>query len=519
MTARSSAPDTGQAEVLARLGDPGFYPDAPADVERIDTHSAHVFLAGTRAYKVKRAVRYSFLDFSTLELRRQACEAELRLNRRTAPSLYLRVMPIARDASGQLALGGAGTPVEWAVVMQRFPDTALLDRMAAAGRFSRSEAVRLADHIAAFHARAVPTPHQGGVAGLREVVEDNARALADVPDVLDPARVQAVTRAWNDAVERLGPLLEARRAGGFVRQCHGDLHLRNIVMLDGAPTLFDAIEFNDAFACIDVWYDVAFLLMDLLARGLAVEANVLFNQYLLRTSDVGGLPLLPLFLSSRAAVRAKTSLASAALEGDATRRAEFEARARDYLALAVRCAADAGPPRLIAIGGRSGVGKSTLAAELAPLVGAPPGAVVLRSDVLRKVLRHHEPEERLGADAYTDAVTAAVYHVLGVRATDLLRGGATVIVDATFLSPASREAIEAVAARAGVACAGVWLDAPADTMAARLRGRGRDASDATVEVLQLQLARDAGPIHWARFEAGPDPAGLAGTVRASVLTG
>jgi hypothetical protein len=388
--------------------------------------------------------------------------------------------------------------------------------MAATGRFSRSLAVRLADAIAAFHARAVPTPHQGGVAGMRDVVEDNARALTAAADVLPPVRVRALARGWQEALDREGPLLESRRAGGFVRQCHGDLHLRNIVMLDDAPTLFDAIEFNDAFACIDVWYDLAFLLMDMLARGLAVDANLLFNQYLLRTSDIGGLPLLPFFLSTRAAVRAKTSLASAALDADASRRGDFEARAREYLALAERCAAGTGRPRLIAIGGRSGAGKSTLAVQLAPLVGGPPGAVVLRSDVLRKVLRHHEPGERLGAEAYTEAVTAAVYHVLGVRAADLLRSGATVIVDATFLSPDARQAVARVAAEAGVPFAGVWLDAPADTMTARLRRREHDASDATVEVLHQQLARDPGTIPWTRVEASGDPATLAASLRTLV---
>jgi len=503
-----------QQEVLRALGDPALYPDHPSSVERIDTHSAHVFLAGAHAYKLKRSIRYSFLDYSTLELRRRACEAELRLNRRTAPTLYERVAPITRAASGAFAIGGDGPVVDWLVIMVRFPDDALLDRVAAAGRLTRPLVVRLADAVAGFHARAVPTPHQGGAEGMRDVVDDNVRALVAAADVLPRARVDALSRAWYDALDRHAGLLEARRAGGFVRQCHGDLHLRNLVLLDGAPTLFDAIEFNDGFGCIDVWYDVAFLLMDLAGRGLRAEASTLFNQYLLRTSDVGGLPLLPFFQSCRAAVRGKTSLASAGLESDPVRRREYEARARDYLALAERCLPPVRPPRLIAIGGRSGAGKSTVAAHLAPLVGAPPGAVLLRSDVIRKILWHHEPEERLGQDAYTEAATREVYRVLSVRAADLLRAGTSVIVDATFLSPDARGAIEVAAAGCGAGFTGIWLEAPTDTMIERLRARRGDASDATVDVLNAQLARDPGVVGWSRVEAAAPAEAVAGRIAA-----
>jgi hypothetical protein len=484
-------PSAEQAEVLEHLARPDSYPDRPASVVRIDTHTACVFQAGDRAYKLKRAVRYSFLDYSTLERRHQACEAEVRLNRRTAPSLYLGVTAVTREVSGGLALGGSGTPVEWLVVMWRFPDEAVLDRVATSGGFSRALAVRLADAIASFHAAATPTPHEGGVEGMCDVLTDNDRALS-AASTLAQDRVRAVAAAAREALERHAGLLETRRAGGFVRQLHGDLHLRNIVLLDGKPTLFDAIEFNDAFACIDVWYDLAFLLMDLLARRLAIAANALCNHYLLRTSDVGGLPLLPLFLSTRAAVRAKTSLASAALEAGGARRREFESRAAEYLALAERCA-EVKPGRLVAIGGLSGTGKSTLAAHLAPLVGSGAGAVVLRSDVLRKVLLHRDLEERLEAAAYQREVTEAVYRSLCVRAADVLAVGGAVIADATFLGEDFRGAIAGVAERAGVPFTGIWLEAPTDTLESRLRARVGDASDATVDVLRSQLGEDSGP--------------------------
>jgi aminoglycoside phosphotransferase family enzyme len=504
-----------QSEVLALLADPATYPDRPARVERIDTHSASVFLTGSRAYKLKRAVQYSFLDFSTLERRRQTCEAEFRLNRRTAPDLYVGVTPVTREPDGHLAIGGRGTPVDWLVVMRQFPQEHLLDRLALAGAISSDLARRLADRIAAFHAAATPTPHRGGRAGMRDVVDDNTRALAAATGTLDAGLVGTVNVACEEAVARLGPQLEARRAGGFVRQCHGDLHLRNIVLIDDVPTLFDAVEFNDDFACIDVWYDLAFLLMDLLGRGLAGQASVVFNQYLLRTSDVGGLPLLPLFLGCRAVIRSKTSLASASLEADPGRRREFESRARDYLALAARLLVSA-PPRLVAIGGFSGSGKSTLAAHLAPLLGSPPGAVVLRSDVLRKALFHREPEEHLGPEGYEPEVTREVYRALVTRATDVLAAGGSAVVDATFLTSDSRENVARAAATAGVPFTGVWLDVPPGQMAERLRQRTRDASDATVAVLEAQLKGGLGAIGWKRVDATAPPARLAESVLATL---
>jgi aminoglycoside phosphotransferase family enzyme/predicted kinase len=507
-------PSAEQAEVLEHLGRPDSYPERPSPVVRIDTHTAWVFQAGDRAYKLKRAVRYSFLDYSTLERRHQACEAEVRLNQRTAPNLYLGVTAVTRETSGGLALGGSGTPVEWLVVMRRFPDEAVLDRVATSGGFSPALAVRLADAIATFHASATPTPHQGGVEGMRDVLTDNNRALS-AASPLAPDRVRAVAAACQQSIDRYDGLLEARRAGGFVRQLHGDLHLRNIVLLDGKPTLFDAIEFNDEFACIDVWYDLAFLLMDLLARRLATEANALFNHYLLRTSDVGGLPLLPLFLSTRAAVRAKTSLASAALEADSLRRRTFEARAGEYLALAERCA-ETKPGRLVAIGGLSGTGKSTLAAHLAPLVGSGVGAVVLRSDVLRKVLLHRPLDERLEEAAYRSEVTRAVYRALDIRAADVLAAGGAVIVDATFLSAGLRAGIEVGAERAGVPFTGVWLDAPMEALEKRLNERVGDASDATVEVLRQQLAEERGSISWMRFDSSGPPENMAAAIAAAI---
>jgi aminoglycoside phosphotransferase family enzyme/predicted kinase len=507
-----------QSAVLAWLATPAHYPHPVAQVERIDTHSASVFLAGDRAYKLKRAVRFSFLDFSTLEQRRLACEAEVRINRRSAPAMYLGVIAVTAAADGTFALRTApdpGTAVEWLVEMRRFPAERLLDQLAIAGRLSPSLAAQLADIVFEYHAAAMPTPHRGTAADLGDVIDDNGRALAAAPDILDAAACTRLTEASGAALARHRELIEARRAGGFVRQCHGDLHLRNIVLLDEGPTLFDAIEFNDTFTCIDVWYDAAFLLMDLAARGLDTLANVVFNQYLLRTGDLGGLPMLPLLLATRAAIRAKTSLASLASDAAGGRSNELVARTRSYLALAQRFL-EPTVPRLIAIGGRSGSGKSTVAAQLAPRIGAAPGAVILRSDVLRKLLLHRDVGERLGAEGYTEAVTRDVYRAIEMRAADLLALGWSVIVDATFLDPASRTGIAAVAARAGVAFDGIWLEATPDAMADRVRHRTHDASDATEEVLRQQLDRDIGAIEWQVVPAGITAAAVSASVDAAL---
>ena len=356
-----------QTDVIEFLAAPSAHGTAP--VERIDTHSAIVFLAGERAYKLKRAVRFDYLDFSTVERRRAMCDAEVRLNRRTAPDIYRGVVPITREPGGALALGGSGPPIDWVVEMNRFPQEALFDRLAAAGRLDLELMPPLAAAIAEFHRIAEPRTDHGGKPGMEWVIEGNAVGFAEYgANVLDPLACRRLTEASRAELDHRGALLDERRASGFVRQCHGDLHLRNIVLLDGRPTLFDGVEFNDKIACTDVLYDLAFLLMDLWRRGLPRHANAVWNRYLAETGEFSGLSLLPLFLSCRAAVRAKTSATAARLQPDVRRGNELQALAREYLAMAEGLL---NPPRpcLIAIGGFSGTGKSTLALGLAPSVG------------------------------------------------------------------------------------------------------------------------------------------------------
>jgi aminoglycoside phosphotransferase family enzyme len=290
------------------MGRPTTYADSLTSVERVETHASIVFLAGAFAYKVKRAVKYPFLDFSTLEKRRAACLNELRVNRRTAPELYLEVLPVTMGEKGGLRLCGEGRAVEWVLRMRRFDQAMLYDRMASEGRLELAAMPRLAAVIAAFHAAAdrALSPDQAAPP-LRAIVRDSEEELAAHADVLPLDGANELARTTRDRLAALSPLIEARARGGYVRHCHGDLHLRNIVEIDGAPVLFDAIEFDDRLATIDVLYDLAFLLMDLGKRGLAAHANAVLNAYLEAEGSTGnliGLAVLPLFLEMRATNRA-----------------------------------------------------------------------------------------------------------------------------------------------------------------------------------------------------------------------
>lgn len=498
---RQADPDATQPEVAAFLEDPRTH--GGAAVQRIDTHAAMVFLAGERAYKLKRAVRYPYLDFSTAERRRAACEAELALNRRTAPSLYLGVRPVVRRADGTLGLGGEGHAVDWLVVMRRFAPDRLFDRRAEHGLLTAGTMRDLADAIAAFHAEAEPRRDGGGVAAMRAVVDENLAELRGRPDLFAPERVQRLAERSAEALDRLAPLIEARRRAGFVRHCHGDLHLRNIVLLDDTPTLFDGIEFDESFAVIDVGYDLAFLLMDLEQRGLRALGNAVLNRYLEATEDYGGLALLPLFLSARAAVRAKIAATMAAMEGNRGAAEGLERDAAAYLDHALR-ALEPPPARLLAIGGLSGTGKSRLARAVAPGLGAAPGAVVLRSDVLRKRLSGVGETERLPPEAYGPGTSERVYAELAGRARAVLAAGHAAIADAVYARPEERAAIEAVTRDAGVRFDGVWLDAPLEQRVARVSGRRDDASDATAEVAKRQESYELGAMSWVRVDSGRD---------------
>jgi len=517
-----------QTEVIDFLARPETYGGDGTPVRRVETHVSQIFLVGDRAYKLKRAVQFPYMDFSTADLRREACLAEVAVNRRTATDLYRDVMAIVRyedgslalgqdgslalgqDGSlalgqdGSLALGDDGEAIDWLVVMNRFDETTLFDRMAARGALDRRLMETTAAVIAVFHQSADVHGEFGGATGIEGIIESNAVCFAESGEgVLAPTAIERLNDECQAALAAQASILDSRRDAGLVRHCHGDLHLRNIFLDGDRPTLFDGIEFNPALANIDVFYDLAFLLMDLGHRGLRPLANILLNRYLDLTGDVGGLAPLPLFMAMRAAVRSHVGATASATVEDAIAAIRERAEAREYLGLALYHL-QASPPCLVAIGGLSGSGKSRLARVMAPDLGTAPGARVVRSDMTRKRLAGVDPTTRLGAGSYTPDTTSRVYDAVGEEVHRILASGHSAIADAVFADPDERRMIEEIARDAGVPFTGLWLSAPRGIMAARVEGRRGDASDATPDVLDRQLAYDLGDVSWRLVDSGGD---------------
>ena len=498
-SSHSDDPDQSQEAVFRFLADPRTHGLAEP-VGRVDTANAVVFLAGADAYKVKRAVKFPFMDLSTLEKRRAACEAEIEVNRPSAPQIYLSALPITRQGR-TFALGGDGEIVEWVTHMRRFDENATLDRVADQGGVPDAIIDKLALAIRRSHAQAPLRDAARAAHALETYIEQNAAAFAERPDLFDPPTAHKLTHDSRLAFAILRPVLLRRGEAGFVRRCHGDLHLRNIVLIDGEPTLFDAVEFSDEIASGDVLYDLAFLLMDLEERGLRAAANRLFNRYLAPEPPeaLTGLVALPLFLSLRAAIRAKVEAAGAErLEGE--KRDEARSLARRYFDRAVQFLAYV-PPRLVAVGGLSGVGKSALGGALAPEIGRAPGALWLRSDLERKAMFAVEETVRLPTGAYARDVTRDVYERLIDKARIALRAGQAVLIDATFATAAERSAAAGAAAEVGVAFTGLFLDAPLATRLERIASRRDDASDADADVARRQTAEPLGEKGWAALAA------------------
>ena len=476
-----------QDEVTAFLADPATH--GGETPQCLETHISRVFLANGRAWKMKKAVNLSFLDFSTLEQRHQACETELAVNLGAAPDLYLGLVAVTRDRDGTLHLGGEGETVEWLVSMRRFAQDDLLSARLRAGQVERKAIQSVAEAVWQAHAAAPHRPDRDNVANLGWTIDTNAAAMDRYPQALDPAKAALLAQASHALLARHAPLLQRRRQDGKLRWCHGDLHCGNICLYQGRPTLFDAIEFSENIACIDVFYDLAFLLMDLDQRGERALASHALNHYLDLSGDYQGAILLPLFLSLRAAIRAHVAAAMGQPEQAAT-----------YLDAAIAYLTPP-PARLLAVGGLSGSGKSRMGRELAPFLGMP-GAVVIRSDAVRKQLWNCPLHEKLPAQAYQGDWGRRTYQALYQIARDLLAAGCPVVADAVFAKPEQRAAIQVVAEDAGVAFDGLWLWTEPETALARIETRTTNASDADQDVLRHQLKQDLGPMSWVKIHTG-----------------
>ena len=486
-----SARTCGFVELLRR---PACYPHPVGPVELLETHISWVLLAGEFAYKIKKPVSLGFVDFSTLESRRFYCEEELRLNRRTAPGLYLDVVPVTGTPEAP-AIGGTGPVFDYAVRMRRFPQEALLDRVAKAGSLTAAQVEALARSVAAFHGRAAHAGAEGKFGAPAEILAeavDNFTQLELLDHREDTREVRQALCSWTlREFNRLERVFAQRKHDGFVRECHGDLHLGNVALIEGVPVAFDAIEFNEAFRWVDTMNEVAFPVMDLHHHGLPRLAHRFIDTYFEATGDFEGLKTLRFYLVYRAMVRAKVSCIRAHQPGVPAGERERSARAYvGHLALASRLARPA-VSALMVTHGLSGSGKSTLSQALVETLGA----IRLRSDVERKRLHGLAADARTqaipGGGIYTPQADRLTYSRLAELAGKVLDADYPAIVDATFVRVVWRELFREVAWERQVPFLLVACAAPEATLRERVDKRSRestDASEAGIEVLERQMA-------------------------------
>jgi hypothetical protein len=499
LSARNGPRALEQAGALVeRLRDPACFPHAVRRVELLETHISWVLLTGEYAYKLKKPLDLGFLDFSTLAARKAACEEELRLNRRTAPQLYLEVVPIT-GSGAKPKVGGAGPAIEYAVKMREFPQAALLDRVAARGELRIGLMDELAATVARFHAaveRAGPGTAFGTPAEVIAPARQNFEQIRALVEDPDGRAALGRLAAWTEReFARLGDAFAARKRDGFVRECHGDLHLGNLIALDGVPLAFDCIEFNASFRWIDVMNEVAFLVMDLADHGLVGHAWRFLNAYLAETGDYAGLGVLRFYLVYRAMVRAKiAALRAHQLPEGAAERGRVERESRAYLGLAEAFSA-LDRRALVITRGLSASGKTAFARLLVEEIGA----ISMRSDLERKRLHGLAADARTGSPVgggiYTPEATARTYERLRELARVCAEAGFPAVVDAAFLARADRDAFRALARRLGVPFAIAACEAPESVLRERIGSRAGDASEATLQVLahQLTTADPLGP--------------------------
>ena len=478
--------------LIAALQNPALYPHPVDGFKVVETHISWVILTGIYAYKLKKPVDFGFLDFTDLAARKHYCEEELRLNQRMAPDLYLQVLPVTGSVETP-KIGGDGEPIEYLLQMREFPQSQLMAQVQARGELTDSHIDALAEQIASFHLSVpqVAADHELNsaeaiVAPMKQNFEQIRPLLTEQADL---QQLDALMDWTETSIARLQPLLVQRAQQGFIRECHGDLHLGNATIIDDKVVLFDCIEFNEPFRLIDIASDAAFLAMDLEDRGLKCQARRFFNGWLEHTGDYAALHLLHLYKAYRALVRAKVSLFRLHQEEDPVQRRVVLRQYRGYANLAESYSAI--PSRFLAIThGVSAVGKSQVALRLVEALGA----IRLRSDVERKRLHGAQPTTQAGelnAGIYSAEAGEATYQHLHSLAETALTAGFSVVIDATYLKQHYRQAAWQVAESTGVPFMILSCEAPNAVIEQWLTQRqaeGGDPSDATMEVITAQQA-------------------------------
>jgi len=486
-------PASKQPPLITAMLNPGIY-DHPADnLQLIETHISWVILAGQYAYKLKKPVNLGFLDFSTLEKRRFYCEEELRLNHRLAPSLYLQVVAIT-GLPEQPCLNGPGEPIDFAVKMNQFPRDAQLDRMLNRGELLPEHIDGMACFVADFHRHTVmadPETTYGDPEHIDMPVTENFSQIRDRITNSSYLKTLETLQQWTKTeFDKLLPILRLRKAKGYIRECHGDLHLRNLAWVNQKPLAFDCIEFNPNFRWIDVISEIAFLVMDLEDRGQPLFAQRFLNRYLEQSGDYAGIQILRFYLVYRALVRAKVDAIRCSQDGIGKQeQKEAEEDFSGYLRLAENYT-HTSLPRLIITHGPSGSGKTTLTQPLLEKLGA----IRLRSDVERKHLFGLKADGRAqakpGKGIYTTDSTEKTYQKLAELASTILDAGYSVIIDATCQKPAQRALFQQLASQKQLPYVILEFTASADALRSRITKRMGGASDADLRVLDYQLS------HW-----------------------
>ena len=500
-----------QSALIAALSSPeafGLKPSQKITVK--ETNISDVFLTGEKAYKLKRDVKYPYVDYSTPEKRLAACQKELEICNRFAPGLCFGVEEVVSDKKGRIFIRSACSDknaevIDYLLVMREFEESMLFDNMADRGDLDRFEMMDTAEKIFGLHQNAAVITTRNPVDIIRgRIYENNAMIRCFVPDIFDGEDVDALETAQLDALEKNRELLLKRQAEGKIRWCHGDLTLRNLAMWNGCVIPLNPIEFYDDLTQIDTLYDFAFLLVDMESKGQRRLASILFNHYMALSADWEGIPVLPLFLSCRAAVNAYVFAQRSAEIKDKREAALMANKAYEQLVISRRFL-DQPRPVLVACGGLSGSGKSRIARESAPFIGNPPGAVILRDDVLRKNLLNTGLEEHLDPSEYTPELENKVFDQLCDECRRMLGAGQSVVADALFHDVRQRRAIEEVAKEMNVDFQGLWVDAPLEIRIERVASRKRNPSDVkTAEELRRQLDVDVGPVTWDKIDTSGD---------------